>query len=113
MSNFAEYATSSALRVSLSRPQIETLCALHQGLVDTEQRSFMATRGALQRKGFIEIVPFCSIEKFAGAESIWFTAHITEAGKLMVELIKLAGLYVDYIFESDSHTGINKYGVKR
>lgn len=85
---FADYATSVAFHVSLSRKQIIYMCNLHEcgrGVVNT----FIMTGEALEKKGLIQEI------MYPGKD--WRVHVLTEAGLHLIKLFKLAGLYkTDY-----------------
>ena len=83
MSTFSEYVTGTSSALSLSRRQIDMLCQLDQyGFT----YGFLSTCGALVAKGLVER-PFTEKEG---------KVVLTEAGKAVIPLLKLAGLYVIY-----------------
>lgn len=88
MSNtFRDYVTSTAFALTISRRQIEMLSQLHQ-FGDTWM--LLTTFDALARKGLVERVRENASDKFST------TARLTEAGRLVVPLLKHAGLLVEY-----------------
>jgi hypothetical protein len=82
MSAFKEYATGTAFAISLSKPQIECLCQIHQ---TGGSWRLLTTSYALQRKGLV-------IREFDGS---WHM-RLTDAGEALMPLLKLAGLWVDF-----------------
>lgn len=82
MSRFADYATSAAFHLSLSRPQVRMLCQLHQC---GRSHLLLGTFRALEDKGLVERVkgPACT------------RVQLTEAGRAVVPLLKLAGVYIE------------------
>lgn len=88
MSNtFRDYVTSTAFALTISRRQIEMLSQLHQ-FGDTWM--LITTFDALARKGLVERVQEKNGDQFST------TARLTEAGRLVVPLLKHAGLLVEY-----------------
>lgn len=95
MSNkFKNYVTSTAFSLSLSRNMIDNLCLLDQqdfGYVSS------ATYNSLYNRGLIEQ---CQNAHSDLPETLVNTlsplAKLTEAGKALIPLLKLAGLYVEY-----------------
>jgi len=96
MSKFAEYATSTAFSVSLSKNQVDMLCALHQGYFACEQSHFITTSAALQRRGLVKKVRKRPAREHTGKEVIGWKDKLTPAGAIMCDLLKEAGLYVEY-----------------
>ena len=97
MSRFTEYATSTALSVSVSKSQVDMLCAFAQGFSITDASHFITTFAALERKGFAH-------KKIVGnrdKEYPTYTYALTKAGEIMVELIKEAELFIEY--KMDDH----------
>lgn len=86
MNVFGEYVTSTAFRLSLSKVQIECICQIDQ-LGHTWM--LLTTFNALAGKGLVErLAPESGQDHPAGV-----TVGLTEAGRLMIPLLKLAGLY--------------------
>ena len=97
--------TSTAFSLSLSKAQVELLCAYSQGFHSTEMHSEFMTSNALARKGLIASRPFCAVFPGAirgAASALSFERYITTAGKLTVELIKEAGLFVPYRLQGNN-----------
>ena len=113
---FRRAVTSTAFSISLSKAQVELLCAFHQGFTSTDHHSILVTSSALARKGLIAARPFCAC--FPGAirgavASLHYERYITEAGNLMIGLLKEAGLYVPYRLQGDTFIPSEfKIGVK-
>lgn len=86
---FADYATSVAFHIALSRKQIIFMCNLYdsgRGVVNT----FITTGDALERKGLVKRLTY-------PARKDWGVYVLTEAGLHLIKLFKLAGLYrTDY-----------------
>ena len=96
---FRRAVTSTAFSVSLSKAQVDLLCAFAQGFDSTDHHSVIMTANALARKGMIAARPFCSVEPgyTRGACCvISYERYITTAGELMIGLLKEAGLFVKY-----------------
>lgn len=96
---FRRAVTSTAFNISLSKAQVEILCAFAQGFELTEHSTFITTINALTRKGMVASRPYCAI--FPGAirgavTSLHYERYVTDAGELMVKLISEAGLYVKF-----------------
>lgn len=85
---FKDYATGTAFSISLSKPQIDCLCQIEQRGGSWQ---LLTTSYALQRKGLIER----KFDSDAPHRRQW-SMRLTEAGKAVVPLIKLAGLWVEY-----------------
>lgn len=92
--NFKNYVTSTAFSLSLSRSMIESLC-----LLDTYGTYFVQrqTFGSLLNRGLIEL------DADAGSDlpetmraQISPCVRLTEAGKAVIPLLKLSGLYIHY-----------------
>ncbi len=84
--SFSEYVTSTAFRLSLSKPQIECLCQ-----IDQLGGSWMLTTtfNALSGKGLVERTAAAA----APNEFITSNVKLTQAGEAVIPLLKLAGLY--------------------
>jgi hypothetical protein len=88
MSNtFRDYVTSTAFALTISRRQIEMLSQLHQF---GDSWMLITTFDALARKGLVERVQEKNGDQFST------TARLTEAGRLVIPLLKHAGLLVEY-----------------
>lgn len=82
---FKEYVTGGAFQLSLSRRQTEMICHIDQfGWT----YGYVSTCGALIGKGLCERVMDGEFPK----------VQLTEAGKAVVPLLKLAGLYERFEF---------------
>ena len=86
MSIFREYVTSTAFKLSLSKVQIECLCQ-----IDQLGHSWMliTTFNALAGKGLVERRPAPRGDDHPAG----VTVGLTEAGRAVLPLLKLAGLY--------------------
>jgi len=96
---FNKAVTATAFNLALSRTQIEMLCAYDQGFDLTEHRTSISTSNAIARKGLTAARPYCVIKEGyirSAAAPIRYERYITTAGKLVIELIKEAGLYVEF-----------------
>lgn len=86
MNKFSDYVTSSAFYLNLIKRQIEMLCHINNyGFTCGGS----GTVNALLSKGLIETE---GEQKFYDDKVV-----LTEAGKLLIPLIKLAGLYIEKI----------------
>lgn len=88
MNIFRDYVTSTAFKLSLSKVQIECLCQ-----IDQLGHSWMliTTFNALAGKGLVERrAPDVGEDHPAGV-----TVALTDAGRLVIPLLRLAGLYLD------------------
>jgi hypothetical protein len=85
MNAFKEYVTGTAFALSLSKPQIECLCQIEQ---TGGSWSLLTTSYALQRKGLV-------MREFDGANNK-MCIKLTDAGKALMPLLKLAGLWMDF-----------------
>lgn len=86
MSRFADYATSTAFHLTLSKPQIRCMCQIDQ---TGSCYLLLGTFRALEDKGLVERV------KGGGLA-------LTEAGKAVMPLLRLAGLYVEGAWEREA-----------
>jgi hypothetical protein len=84
MSAFRDYVTSGAFQLSISRRQIDMLCQLDQY---GASYGFLSTCGALIGKGLVE--------RIQDDESGFPRVRLTEAGKAVIPLLKLCGLYME------------------
>lgn len=92
MNAFRDYVTSTAFALTVSRRQIECLCQLDQY---GESWLFLTTFRALEHKGLAERVP--TPPSANPNHDRWgSTVRLTEAGRLVIPLLKLAGLYVQF-----------------
>lgn len=89
MSRFAEYVTSTAFHLTLSRRQIEMLSQLDQ---ISGTWGYISTSSALIDKGLCERV---EVESQVPGNPPYTTLRLTEAGRAVIPLLKLAGLYVE------------------
>lgn len=88
MSAFKEYVTSTAFKLSLSKVQIECISQIDQLGASW---MFISTANALIGKGLIERATQANDvpdNEFGGR------MKLTEAGKAVVPLLKMSGLYV-------------------
>lgn len=88
MSQFRDYVTSTAFALSISRRQIECLCH-----VDQLGHSWLSlpTYRALEHKGLVERT---TESQHSSLDNFGTTVQLTEAGRHVIPLLKLAGLYV-------------------
>lgn len=93
-SKFQNYVTSTAFSLSLSRAMINNLCLLDQqdfGYVSSGTYNSLYNRGLIER---------CENAHSDLPENLVNTlsplAKLTEAGKALIPLLKLSGLYVEY-----------------
>lgn len=88
MSRFSEYVTSGAFSLSLSRRQVEMISHIDQLGYSW---GYLSTCSALIEKGMVERIDA------EGDETQLYMRKVvlTEAGRAMVPLLKLAGLYVE------------------
>ena len=102
---FRRAVTSTAFSISLSKAQVEMLCAYQQGFSSTDHHSSFMSANALARKGMVATRPYCSIEPgyIRGAMAlVRHERYVTKAGELMVELLKEAGLFVNYRLQGET-----------
>lgn len=102
---FNKAVTATAFSFTLSKTQIEALCSVHQGFHTTESSQSFVAANAIARKGLVAARPYCNISEgyLRGAvHAIHHERYITRAGELMVELLKEAGLYQEFIVTEDS-----------
>jgi len=101
--NFKSYVMRTNFYLGLTRPQMEFLCAVADDVEWDRFRSgpqtpfnFIASEGALEKRGLIE-------RKKDGrghwvgqnVYDITSTCVLTPAGKLVVELLKITGLFIE------------------
>ena len=94
MSVFSEYVTSTAFNITLSRNQISCLCAV--GQMRGPWGGTVGSSRALIHKGLITHRSEQNPQYPNRPEiqiQIW---ELTEAGKAMIPLLKLAGLWIEY-----------------
>lgn len=102
MSQFRDYVTSTAFALAISRRQIECLCSIDQ-LGHTWVT--LSTFRALEHKGLVERT---TNAKPSDLDRFGTTVQLTEAGRTLMPLLKLAGVYIDYRFpEPESLPPIN------
>ncbi|SFE88164.1 hypothetical protein [Paracidovorax wautersii] len=92
MTAFREYVTSTAFALTISHRQIECLCQLDQY---GDSYMLLTTFRALENKGLAERVATPPSDN-PNHDRWGKTVRLTEAGKAVVPLLKLAGLYVQY-----------------
>jgi hypothetical protein len=85
MSAFRDYVTSSAFHLSISRRQVDMLSQLDQFGASYGN---IATCGALIGKGLVERIQ----DDASGFPRV----RLTEAGKAVIPLLKLCGLYQEF-----------------
>jgi hypothetical protein len=83
MNLFREYVTSTAFALTISHRQIEMICHIHKY---GHSYLLLTTFSALNRKGLVERV--------SNGDEFGVTVGLTEAGKAVIPLLKLAGLYI-------------------
>lgn len=88
-SQFRDYVTSTAFVLTISRRQIEFISQLHQF---GDSWLLLSTFDALARKGLVERVR----EAKDDTHTTGTTVRLTEAGRAVVPLLKLAGLLIEY-----------------
>lgn len=86
MSNFRDYVTSTAFALTISHRQIQCLCNIHHF---GSYWALLTTFQALERKGLVE-----RIKKDEQAKD-GTTLQLTDAGRAVIPLLVLAGLYVE------------------
>lgn len=89
MTAFRDYVTSTAFALTISRRQIEFISQLHY-LGDSWL--LLSTFDALARKGLVERVRNDHNDQITSGA----TVRLTEAGRAVVPLLKLAGLLIEY-----------------
>ncbi len=91
---FKNYTTSTAFSISLSRAMIETLCLLEQyGSYYVTRHSF----SSLYNRGLIELDGVASSDLPDTIKTqLSPCVKLTEAGKAIIPLLKLSGLYIEY-----------------
>jgi len=91
---FKDYVTSTAFSLTLSRPMIECLCQLDQ--LGSTWLNIM-TYNALENRGLVmrNIKAMTDIPPEMKAQ-LSPVAMLTDAGKALMPLLKIAGLYVHY-----------------
>ena len=102
---FNKAVTATAFSFSLAKTQIEELCSIHQGFHSTEDSRGFVAANAIARKGLVAARPYCNISPgyLRGAvHVVHHERYITRAGELMIELLKEAGLYREFIISEDS-----------
>lgn len=90
---FKDYVTGGAFHLSLSKRQVEMLCH-----IDQMESSFgyISTFGALEAKGLTERIDVPAPDESPdGVHFACRRVRLTEAGKALIPLIRLAGLYVE------------------
>src|SRR5262245_28689630 len=93
---FRDYVTGTSFSLSLSRRMIETLCYMDRyGWA----LSSISTARSLHERGLVE---WAHRERADAGESINYSTHeymkfrLTDAGKAVIPLLKLAGLYPEF-----------------
>jgi hypothetical protein len=83
VSRFADYATSTAFHLALSKPQILCLCQIEQVGGSYMQ---LGTFRALMDKGLVERLDGAGV-------------RLTDAGRAVLPLLRLSGLYVENSYQ--------------
>jgi hypothetical protein len=92
--------------LGLTRPQLEFLCAVADDCewdrftygMGSGPNNFIATGAALEKRGLIQQKPRLRNQRWNNVYEIRATHQLTPAGKLVAELLKITGLFI----ESDS-----------
>jgi len=101
--NFKSYVMRTNFYLGLTRPQMEFLCAVADDVEWDRFRSgpqtpfnFIASEGALEKRGLIERKKD-GRGRWVGQNvyDITSTCVLTPAGKLVVELLKITGLFIE------------------
>ena len=100
--NFKAYSMRTNFYLGLTRPQLEYLAAVADDVEWDRFRSgpqtpfnFIASEGALTKRGLIERKKGRSAWKSGNVYDITATCVLTPAGKLVVELLKITGLFIE------------------
>jgi hypothetical protein len=101
--NFKAYSLRTNFRLDLTRPQMEFLCAVTENVQwdrfqyggNTAPHNFIASSRSLVIRGLIEEKKHQA--KWSGKniyeiESRW---NLTPAGELLIELLKITGLFIE------------------
>jgi hypothetical protein len=101
--NFKSYTMRTNFHLGMTRPQMEFLCAVADDVVwdrfcygsGQVPDNFMASSGALVKRGLIEEKK--NRKGWNGGNVFEITSRyvLTEAGWLVVELLKLTGLFIE------------------
>ncbi|MEG0921317.1 MAG: hypothetical protein RSD57_13535 [Comamonas sp.] len=86
MSNFRDYVTSTAFALTISHRQIQCMCEIDQTGASWR---LLTTFAALERKGLVERVKGTKVDMDVAL------IQLTEAGRAVIPLLKLAGLYIE------------------
>jgi hypothetical protein len=88
---FRDYVTGTSFCLTLSRRMIEMISQMD---AYGSTYGLMATARGLSERGLVE---WADKEKYEGDSlPVMFRFRLTEAGKAVVPLLKLSGLYVEY-----------------
>ncbi len=89
-SDFANYTTSTAFNLQLSKVMVKYLVLMTRG-EQVMLSTFLTTEQSLRRRGLVKRVPFDADYLKDGHDMS--KPVLTDEGKLVVELLKYAGLY--------------------
>ena len=103
MGNFADYATSAAFHINLSKPMIVALAShrypQYRNLL-YENGHAWTTVHALMRRGLVEYERSGRIGSVLGTRR-----KLTEAGQYVLQLCRLAGLLDESLLDEVNHGG--------
>jgi len=103
MNKFGKYTRSTAFNISLSQNMIDRLLGIESNMVTTRLSldrvlDISATNKALERRGLIEILPENQLDE--EMSEVWIM-QLTEAGKLLCPLLKVAGFKARSFLKED------------
>lgn len=107
--NFRTSCMKIGFGLNLSKTMLEYLCAVSDDAVWDRAlywsngcpESFICTENCLQKRGLIQRKPQAEIDKLRHVPGRQCVCELTPAGRLVVELVKLSGMFV----ESDDAIG--------
>jgi hypothetical protein len=107
-SDFTRYAMRTTFQIHLTRPMLEMLCAVaddvvwDRGVLGAARTTtlgapdnFIASAGALEKRGLIEKKQHRAFENWSSVFEIKSFHILTPAGKAVVELLKVAGVFAE------------------
>jgi hypothetical protein len=99
---FKSYCLRTNFHIGLTRPQLEMLCAVADNVewdrftygLGSGPHCMLATSQCLVKRGLIERKKSERSHKWQNVFEITSLYELTEAGKLLVELLKITGIFV-------------------
>jgi len=102
-SNFKAHCLRTNFQLGLTRPQLEMLCAVADDVQWDRwtfggihnPRNWIASEEALTKRGLIQRKKQQKVGHWNNAYEIKSSCELTDAGRLIVELLKVTGLFIE------------------